>query len=114
MTHDLAHTYTVEEREMIVKTDDVRVPTLHLKSDQVIPWHKHTEVDDTFVCLSGETIILSDKGKDYIKLRPGERCTIKCGIAHFVKSHTKEGTTFLLIQATGAHDFIPLPKPNHN
>ena len=28
MTHALAHTYDVSEREMIVNTDDVRVHTL--------------------------------------------------------------------------------------
>ena len=111
MTHSLAHTYSVNEREMIVQTENVRVHTLHLKEDQIIPWHKHSEVNDTFVCLSGETIILSNDEQKEIKLRPGERHTIPSGIGHFVRPETKEGTTFLLIQATGVHDFIPLSGP---
>tara|TARA_Y100001936_G_scaffold250648_1_gene304017 strand:- start:4171 stop:4542 length:372 start_codon:yes stop_codon:yes gene_type:complete len=109
MTHDLADTYDVDKREMLVETENVRVHTLHLTEGQIIPWHKHTEVDDTFVCLTGETIILSDGKQKNIKLSPGERCTIYCGVGHAVKPKSKKGTSFLLIQATGKHDFIPLP-----
>ena len=111
MTHALAHTYSVHEREMIVETEDVRVHTLRLSAGQIIPWHKHTEVDDTFVCLSGETIVFSDGEEKEINLRPGDRCTVRSGIGHFVRPKTETGTSFLLIQAIGKHDFIPLPGP---
>ena len=94
---------------MIVQTEDVRVHTLHLSGQQAIPWHKHSLVDDTFVCLSGRTVVLTDGECESCTLNPGDRVTVPAGVGHFVKPDTEFGTKFLLIQATGEHDFIPLP-----
>lgn len=109
--HALAHTYDVEERETIAETDTVRVHTLLLTADQTVPWHKHTLVDDTFVCLSGPMVVLTDGDEAEIMLEPGDMFTVSAGIGHSVLPTTDAGTKFLLIQATGRHDYIPLPNP---
>ncbi|MBK19332.1 MAG: hypothetical protein CMM52_10915 [Rhodospirillaceae bacterium] len=111
MTHALAHTYDVSEREMIVETRDVRVHTLLLTAGQTIPWHKHSNVDDTFLCMTGKMTIRTDSEDAEISLKPGERYTAPAGVGHFVEPATDEGTKFLLIQAVGQHDYIPLDDP---
>tara|TARA_A100001037_G_scaffold32100_1_gene25232 strand:- start:9778 stop:10026 length:249 start_codon:yes stop_codon:yes gene_type:complete len=73
MTHNFADTYDVDKRKMLLETENIRVDTLHLKEGQIIPWHKHTEMDDTFVCLTGETIFFSDRKQKNIKLSPREQ-----------------------------------------
>ena len=111
MTHALAHTYDVSEREMIVNTDDVRVHTLQLTAEQTIPWHKHSNVDDTFLCMWGPMTVRTDGDDKEISLSPGERYTVAAGVGHYVEPATADGTKFLLIQAVGKHDYIPLAEP---
>ena len=111
MTHPLAHTYDVSEREMIVETDDVRVHTLQLTAEQIIPWHRHSVVNDTFVCMRGPMTIRTDGDDKEITLMPGERYTAAAGVEHCVEPATESGTKFLLIQALGKHDYIPMEKP---
>lgn len=109
--HSLAHTYTVSERETILSTPDVRVQILGLAKDQVIPWHKHTIVDDTFICLEGITEIQIALDQPFVQLKPGERYVVKAGIGHAVRDARGTGTRFVLLQATGKHDFVPLSEP---
>ena len=109
--HALAHTYEVSERETIAETDTVRVHTLLLTADQAVPWHKHTLVDDTFVCLAGPMVVLTDGDEAETALEPGDMFTVSAGIGHCVLPTTDAGTKFLLIQAVGRHDYIPLPGP---
>lgn len=109
--HSLAHTYAVSERETILATPDVRVQILGLDKDHMIPWHKHSVVDDTFICLSGVTEIQLDSGEQSVRLKPGERFVVKAGVGHAVQDASGSGTRFVLLQATGKHDFIPLSVP---
>ena len=111
MTHALAHTYDVSEREMIVNTDDVRVHTMQLTAEQTVPWHKHSVVDDTFLCMSGTMTIRTDGDIKKIVLTPGERYTVVAGVGHYVEPASSDGTKFLLIQAIGKHDYIPIDAP---
>lgn len=111
MIHALAHTYEVARRETLVKTDDVRVQVMDLAEGQSVPWHKHSVVEDTFVCLSGPMRVRTDGPDGNVDLAPGGRLTVAAGIGHQVTPLTAAGCSFLLIQATGGHDFIPLPDP---
>ena len=108
LLHALAHTYDVCERATIAETDTVRVHTLLLTAGQSVPWHRHSAVDDTFVCLSGSMVVLTDDDRTETALQPGEMVTVSAGVGHSVLPVTGAGTKFLLIQATGRHDYIPL------
>lgn len=111
MTHALAHTYEVAKREMIIDTDDVRVHTMRLSPGQSVPWHKHSIVDDTFLCMSGSMTVRTDDDIEKVVLSPGERYTVVAGVGHYVEPSSIDGTKFLLIQAVGKHDFIPIDAP---
>lgn len=103
----LGNTYDVEARETIANTEEVRVHTLHLAWPQAVPWHKHSVVDDTFVCMWGSMIVATDVAPREICLRPGEMYKVEAGVAHSVRPGSNLGTKFLVIQATGRHDYIP-------
>ncbi|MBT5895848.1 MAG: hypothetical protein HOH61_08095, partial [Rhodospirillaceae bacterium] len=40
-------------RESVMEGADMRVTVLTLAEAECIPWHYHTEITDSFVCLEG-------------------------------------------------------------
>ncbi|MEZ5816332.1 MAG: cupin domain-containing protein [Hyphomicrobiaceae bacterium] len=99
--------YQLEDRELVAEGKDLRVQVLTLAAGQCVPWHHHTEVTDSFVCLEGSTVIETRSPDEVTILEPGERFAVAPGTAHTV--HGKDGgrCKFMIIQGVGAYDFIP-------
>lgn len=98
--------YELEHREVVAEGTDLRVQVLTLAAGQRVPWHKHSEVTDSFVCLEGETVIETRLPNQMVTLAPGQRFAVAKGIAHIV--HGKDGRRckFMIIQGVGVYDFI--------
>ncbi|MGL4882058.1 MAG: hypothetical protein ACRC8K_13480, partial [Waterburya sp.] len=60
--------------EVIIKTEDVSVRVLSLNSQEVAPWHFHSEVIDNMFCLTGTLKVSLINPDETILLLPGERC----------------------------------------
>ena len=43
--------YTIAGHELVAEGADLRVQVLTLAAGQCVPWHYHTEISDSFVCL---------------------------------------------------------------
>jgi quercetin dioxygenase-like cupin family protein len=88
---------------------DVRVSAQTFEGDQCVPWHRHTEITDTFFCLEGKgRIQLKGQGDDVV-LSVGERYDVTPGIEHRVSSANGSRCRMILVQGVGKADFIRTP-----
>jgi len=49
--------YTIANRELVAEGADLRVQVLSLAAGQCVPWHYHSEISDSFVCLEGPMVV---------------------------------------------------------
>jgi quercetin dioxygenase-like cupin family protein len=92
--------------QVIVQTDDVRVAEFTLAPGDGQPWHRHSEITDTFYGLEGLTgIELRDPPQRQI-LRPGDTFSVPPGTVHRVRNAHDGTSRYLLIQGVGKYDFV--------
>ena len=84
-----------------------RIAELQLSASQKVPWHSHTNVQDTFYVLQGRLRIFVQDPKEDVRLAPGETYAVPARRPHLVTNAGEESVTFLVLQA-GEYDFIPL------
>ena len=84
-----------------------QIAELQLSPSQKVPWHFHTEVQDTFYVLHGRLRIFMRDPKENIYLEPGETYAVVPRRPHLVTNAGEESAVFLVLQA-GEYDFIPL------
>ena len=105
---DGTHLYETEYRAYHLEREGFRIAELQLSPSQSVPWHKHTEIGDTFYILSGSMRLFLKNPKDEVRLKPGQSHLVEANRPHLV---TNEGTTslrFLIMQGVGTYDYVPL------
>lgn len=95
----------MQEAEVIVKTDDIRVRVMTLKPRELAEWHYHTQVADDIFCLDGNVIVRMQGPYEEIHLSPGQRAHVKPGRNHQLENLNDEATSYLLVQGIGRYDF---------
>ena len=100
--------YTIAGRETVAEGADLRVTILTLAAGECIPWHFHSEIADTMVCLDGPMVVETRAPRHVYALEKGERCAVPPMTAHYV--HGKDGgpCRFLIVQGVGVYDFMPV------
>ena len=98
--------YQIAGTEVVAEGADLRVHVLTLAAGEAIPWHYHSEITDSFVCLEGPMVVETRAPRHTRLLQPGERCVVPPKTAHHV--HGKEGGAckFLIVQGVGIYDFV--------
>ena len=90
---------------MIIRTKDVRVRIIELRSHEVADWHYHTEITDNMFCLIGSiTVRLKEPDEEFV-LSPGRRCGVMKGRVHQVANAGVDIARYLLVQGVGNYDF---------
>ena len=84
-----------------------RITELQLSPSQQVPWHCHTDVQDTFYVLQGRLRIFMRDPKEDVYLAPGETYAVAPRRPHLVTNAGEESVVFLVLQA-GEYDFVPL------
>lgn len=84
-----------------------QIAELQLSPSQKVPWHCHTEVQDTFYVLQGRLRIFVRDPKENVYLAPGETYAVGPRRPHLVTNAGEESVVFLVLQA-GEYDFVPL------
>ena len=84
-----------------------RITELQLSPSQQVPWHCHTDVQDTFYVLQGRLRIFMRDPKEDVRLEPGETYAVVARRPHLVTNAGEEAVVFLVLQA-GEYDFVPL------
>ncbi len=97
---------TRKREEVLLRTPDVSVRCLLLGPNEAVPWHRHTEVDDFVVCLSGRIEVRQRDPDQAAVLSPGQRHHVPAGRTHQVANLDASDSEYLLIQGVGAYDFV--------
>lgn len=98
--------YPLEHRELVAEGADLRVQVLTLAAGQCVPWHFHSEISDSFVCLEGVTRIETRDPDESICLQPGERTAVGPKTAHRVCGLDDGRCKVMVIQGVGVYDYI--------
>lgn len=109
MTSDKPVPYPVRRRDPILDTGEVRVTLFTLDQGQCVPWHHHSVIADTFVCVEGPLQILTRQPDETRILQVGERTTVEANRPHRVSGVDDAPCRFVIVQGVGAYDFIPEP-----
>jgi quercetin dioxygenase-like cupin family protein len=96
----------IANRESVMEGTDMRVSVLTLDAGQCIPWHYHSEIIDSFVCLEGPMVVETRAPRAEYVLAPGERCEVPPMVAHYVHGKNDGPFKFLIIQGVGIYDNI--------
>ncbi len=105
---DASHLYEVERRAQHAARPGFRINELQLSPTQKVPWHYHTNVQDTFYVLEGRIRVFMRDPKEDVVLAPGQSFTLAAGRPHLVINAGERSATFLILQGIGEYDFVPL------
>ncbi|MFW5490241.1 MAG: cupin domain-containing protein [Desulfovibrio sp.] len=98
----------VLRRDILIQTDDVRVVEMTLEPGDTTPWHNHSNVTETLVCLDGELEIELERPTGGALLLPGDRTPIEAQRAHRIICTGDKSCRFFLVQGVGPYDFVPV------
>ena len=68
--------YEIAGREIVADGADLRVQVLTLAAGQCVPWHYHSAITDSFVCLEGPMVVETRAPRHSCRLEPGQRCAV--------------------------------------
>ena len=105
---DASHLYEVERRARHAERPGFRITELQIGPTQRVPWHSHTNVQDTFYVLEGRLRLFLRDPKEDVTLAPGETYTVRPGRPHLVTNAGSTSATFLVLQGVGEYDYVPL------
>ena len=105
---DASHLYEVERRAKHAERPGFKITELQISPLQNVPWHCHTNVQDTFYVLEGRLRIFLRDPKEDVTLGPSETYAVRPGRAHLVTNAGSTSATFLVLQGIGEYDYVPL------
>jgi quercetin dioxygenase-like cupin family protein len=105
---DASHLYEVERRARHAERPGFRINELTISPTQKVPWHFHSNVQDTFYVLEGSIRVFMREPKEDVVLRPGETYTLQPRRPHLVVNAGDSSATFLILQGIGEYDFVPI------
>lgn len=105
---DSSQLYEVERRARHAERPGFRITELQISPTQQVPWHFHTNVQDTFYVLAGRLRLFLRDPKEEVRLGPGETYSVRPGRPHLVTNEGEASATFLVLQGIGEYDYVPL------
>ena len=102
------HLYKVERRAYHVMRPDFRITELQISPSQKVPWHCHSNVQDTVYVLEGQIGLFLREPKEEVRLGPGETYSVRPRRPHLVANGGDVSAIFLVLQGIGEYDYIPL------
>jgi mannose-6-phosphate isomerase-like protein (cupin superfamily) len=108
VTKDASHLYEVERRAEHAARPGFRITELQISSTQRVPWHYHSNVQDTFYVISGSLRLLLRAPTEEVSLGPGDTYSVKPRRPHLVTNGGGGSATFLVLQGIGEYDFVAL------
>ena len=105
---DASTLYEVERRALHAERPGFRISELQISPTQQVPWHCHTNVQDTFYVIAGSIRIFLRDPKEQVRLGPGETYSVAPRRPHLVTNGGESSATFLILQGIGEYDYVPL------
>jgi quercetin dioxygenase-like cupin family protein len=98
--------YDVERRARYGERPGFRITELQIGPTHEIPWHTHTDAQDTFYVMQGEIRLSLRDPDEVLLLRHGDIFAVLPGRSHQVTNSGDRSATFLVIQ-DGDYDYVP-------
>ncbi|MGB5809195.1 MAG: cupin domain-containing protein [Polyangiales bacterium] len=105
---DSSGLFDAERREYYAKRPGFHINELQLAPGQSVPWHYHTNIQDTFYVLAGRLRISLRNPDEEVILDPSETFSVRPQRPHRVTPATKTSANFLVLQGIGEYDFVPV------
>jgi quercetin dioxygenase-like cupin family protein len=105
---DGSHLYEVERRACHAERPGFRITELQISPTQTVPWHYHSNIQDTFYVIEGQVRLFLRNPKEEVLLAPGETYSVPPKRPHLVTNACNLSTTFLVLQGVGEYDYVPL------
>lgn len=105
---DTSRHYEVERRVRHAERAGFHISELQISPAQKVPWHYHSNVQDTFYVLEGRIRVFMRDPKEEVQLGPGETYSVPPRRPHLVVNGGERSATFLVLQGIGDYDFVPL------
>jgi mannose-6-phosphate isomerase-like protein (cupin superfamily) len=105
---DASHLYEVERRVLHAERPGFRINELQISPVQQVPWHAHSNIQDTFYVIEGRIRVFLRDPEEQVPLGPGETYTVRPRRPHLVANDGNRSATFLVLQGIGEYDFVPL------
>ncbi len=99
--------YEVERSARHAERPGFRINELQISPSQNVPWHTHTNVQDTFFVLQGRIRVSLREPTEDIQLARGETYTVRPRRPHQVTNAGDGSAIFLILQGFGEYDFVP-------
>ena len=85
-----------------------RISEIRPSTAQRVPWHHHSNVEDTFYVLRGRIRITLQQPDEETELGVGESWgPVHKGRPHLVTNAGTDTANFLVLQGMGDYDFVP-------
>jgi len=105
---DGSHLYEVERRVCHAERPGFRISELQISPTQRVPWHCHSNVQDTFYVIEGHLRLFLREPEEEVLLNPGNTYSVSARRPHLVVNGGTQSATFLVLQGIGEYDYIPL------
>ncbi len=105
---DASHLYSVERRARHAERPGFRINELQISPTQMVPWHRHSHIQDTFYVIEGRLRISMREPDEQVLLGPGEVYCVPPRRPHLVTNAGSKSATFLVLQGIGEYDYVPL------
>ena len=105
---DASHFYEVERRQNHAERPGFRIHELQISPTQKVPWHYHSNIQDTFYVIEGCIRIFLQDPEEEVRLKPGDTYSVPPRRPHLVINGGSISATFLVLQGIGEYDFVPL------
>ena len=105
---DASHLYEVERRARHAERPGFRINELQISTTQKVPWHYHSNIQDTFYVIEGHIRLFLREPQEEIRLGPGDTYSVRPRRPHLVVNDGAGSATFLLLQGIGEYDYVPL------
>jgi len=92
--------------ETVMEGQDMRAVVLTLAAGQSVPWHYHSAITDSFVCLEGPMVVETRAPRAAHVLNAGERCQVPPKTAHYVHGKDDGPCRFMVLQGVGDYDNV--------
>jgi len=105
---DASHLYEVERRARHTERPGFRISELQISATQKVPWHFHSNIQDTFYIIEGQVRLFLREPKEEVRLGPGDTYSVRPRRPHLVANGGDHSATFLVLQGVGEYDYVPL------
>ncbi|HEX9004455.1 MAG TPA: cupin domain-containing protein [Blastocatellia bacterium] len=105
---DASQHYEVERRARHAERPGFRISELQISPTQTVPWHYHSNIQDTFYVIEGQLRLFLREPKDEVRIGPGETYSVPPRRPHLVTNGGECSATFLVLQGIGEYDYVPL------